>query len=292
LFKAEGSDYKSYAATAKRFTTESLWDDYLTFHYTGQTIKADNVPEFGSRMVAPGANKITIKPIELSGTSAAAGKPVTLTTTIAGENVSYIYIFTGRFTKAQDLLQVIDLDYIDAEETRDVDGMILPDWGTGDIPIDIDWEPVSYVVNDGSHKQMVLLEPDTFGAGTEDTIYSVDGIYHFVNGEPDRYARLFFNGDGSMLKVMGFNSTESNGPQHELTPAKGDKFNILAQWIPMNENGDETATTYKESGVLTFGNTPWTWEEHAAAKGEYLVGIIAEDMDGNNYAEYAQVTAK
>jgi clostripain len=292
LFKADGSDYKAYVATAKRFSEQSLWDDFLTFHYTGQAIKTNNVPQAGSRMIGPGASKITIQPVELSGTTAAKGSPVTLKTTVAGENISYLYIFTGRFTKNQDLLQVIDLDYIDADATRNIDGMILPDWGKGDIPIEMDWEPVSYVVNDGNHKQMVLLEPDTFGVGTEDTMYTVDGIYNFINGEPARYARLYFNGDGSLLKVMGFNSTESNGPQHELTPEKGDKFNILSQWIPMNGNGEETRTTYKESGVLTFGDTPWTWEEHPAARGEYLIGIIAEDMDGNHYEKYVPVTAK
>lgn len=292
LFMADGSDYKTYVATAKRFASESLWDDFLSFHYTGQEIVENSKPVENAVVTAPGASKITIEPIQLSGDTASVGSPVTLSTSVKGENVSYLYIFTGRFTRQQDQLQVIDMDYIDSETFRDVDGRILPDWGTGDIPIEMDWEPVSYVVDDGTHKQMVLLQPDTFGAGTEDTLYTVDGIYKFADGEADRYAVITFNGDGSMLRVMGFNSTESTGPQHEITPAKGDKFSILSQWIPMSENGEETTTTYKESGVLTFGSTPWTWEEHAAAKGEYLLGIIAEDMDGNAYAEYVHVTAK
>jgi hypothetical protein len=189
-------------------------------------------------------------------------------------------------------LQVVDLDYIDSEETKDIDGRIIPEWGEGDIPVDMDWEPVAYVVNDGTHKQMVLLEPDTFGAGTEDTLYTVNGIYKFANGEPDRYSILYFDGDGNLVKVMAFSSTENSGPQHEITPEQGDKFSILQQWIPMTDNGEESSTVYKESGILTFGETPWTWEEHAAAKGQYLIGIIAEDMDGNTYAEYVPVTAE
>ena len=185
----------------------------------------------------------------------------------------------------------MDIDYIDSEATKEIDGMIYPDWGEGEIPIEMDWEPLLYVVNDGTHKQMVLLEPDTFGAGTEDTLYTVDGIYEFANGEPKRYARLTFNGDGSLLKVMGFNSTENTGPQHEITPAIGDRFNILCPMDPIGRKCRKQLE-YKKSGYLTFGETPWEWEEHAAAKGEYLVGIIAEDMDGNNYEEYVQVTAK
>jgi clostripain len=292
LFEAAGSDYKTYTDTVKRFAGESLWDDFLAFHYYGLEIKPNNKPAEDSVVTAPGASKITISPIELSGDTASTGNPVTLSTTIKGENVSYLYIFTGRFTKGQDQLQVVDLDYIDSEETKDIDGRIIPEWGEGDIPVDMDWEPVAYVVNDGTHKQMVLLEPDTFGAGTEDTLYTVNGIYKFANGEPDRYSILYFDGDGNLVKVMAFSSTENSGPQHEITPEQGDKFSILQQWIPMTDNGEESSTIYKESGILTFGDTPWTWEEHAAAKGQYLIGIIAEDMDGNTYAEYVPVTAE
>ena len=292
LFQAQGADYGTYTSTANRFTTESLWDDFLAFHYYGMEIKPDNKPAENAEVTAPGASEITISPIELSGDTASVGSPLTLSTTISGENVSYLYIFTGRFTKGQDQLQVIDLDYIDSDEFKDIDGRIIPDWGVGDIPVDMDWEPVAYVVNDGSRKQMVLLEPDTFGAGTEDTIYTVDGIYKFVNGEDDRYATLYFDGDGGLVKVMGFGSTENTGPQHEITPEQGDQFSILHQWIPMTDQGGETETIYKEAGLLTFGETPWTWEEHPAAKGQYLIGIIAEDMDGNSYAEYVAVTAE
>lgn len=292
LYQSAGSDYKTYAGTAKRFAGESLWDDYLAFHYTGQEIKPENKVVEDAPVTAPGANKIEIAAIELSGDTASTGNPVTLSTTIKGENVSYLYIFTGRFTKDQDQLQVIDLDYIDSEETKEIDERIIPEWGEGDIPVDMDWEPLAYVVDDGSRKQMVLLEPDTFGAGTEDTIYSVKGIYKFANGENDRYATLFFDGDGNLMDVLGFRTTEPVGPQHEITPEQGDQFQILHQYIPMTGEGEESETIYKEAGILTFGDTPWTWEESPAAKGQYLIGIIAEDMDGNTYAEYASVTAE
>jgi clostripain len=292
LYKAAGSDYKTYVDTAKRFAGESLWDDYLAFHYTGQEIKQDSIIKEDAPVTAPGANKIEIAPIELSGEAASTGKPVTISTTVKGENVSYLYIFSGRFTKDQDQLQVIDLDYIDSEDTKTIDDRIIPEWGEGDIPIEMDWQPTSYVVNDGTHKQMVVLEPDTFGVGTEDTIYSVNGIYKFANGESDRYAIIYFDGDGNMMNVVGFSTTEPVGPQHEITPEKGDQFSILHQYIPMTDKGGETDTVYKEAGILTFGDTPWTWEEHPSAKGQYLIGIIAEDMDGNSYAEYVPVTAE
>ena len=49
-------------------------------------------------------------------------------------------------------------------------------------------------------------------------------------------------------------------------------------------NQDEN---YQEpSGDLTFGDTPFTLETTPAPSGNYLVGIIAEDLDGNTYEQY------
>jgi hypothetical protein len=118
----------------------------------------------------------------------------------------------------------------------------------------------------------------------------VDGYYEFIDDEPTRFAQLTFNGDGSLLKVMGFNSTTSTGPQHEITPKNGDRFIILSLWIPLND--DEAEIQFEEAGILTFGKTPWTWDEYPADPGEYVIGIIAEDLDGNQYEEYIQVSAK
>jgi clostripain len=290
LFNAAGSDYPTYTQTANRFTGESLWDDYLTFHYTGQALQANNQPDKDSNMVGPGAGKITVQPIELTGETASPGNPVTLSTSITGDNISYLYIFTGRLTDEQDYLEIIDLDFIDSDTYKEIDGMIYPDWGEGEIPIEMDWEPVLYAIDDGTEVQMALLEPDTFGEGIEDTFYTVDGYYEFIDDEPTRFAQLTFNGDGSLLKVMGFNATTSTGPQHEITPKNGDRFIILSLWIPLND--DEAEIQFEEAGILTFGKTPWTWDEYPADPGEYVIGIIAEDLDGNQYEEYIQVSAK
>jgi hypothetical protein len=298
LFGEAGSDYATYSRIADRFASESLWDDFLTFHYTGQPLAADNKPKANTRMVGPGAEKIKMAPIDLSGDVASKDHPVTMSTTITGKNLSYIYVFTGRLNSAGDALQVVDIDYIDSDTTREVDGVIYPDWGGKEVPVDMDWEPLHYVIRDGTQSLPALLQPDTYGAGLEDTIYTVDGLYSLVSGEPRRFARLYFSGEGSLLRVMGYMGEDDKGPQHEITPQAGDKFTILDPWISLGENaasGEKnaaSATTTKEAGTLTFGTESFTWEEATAPNGEYVIGYIAEDMDGNTYEEYASVTVK
>lgn len=290
LFEQEGSDYETYTNIASRFSEESLWDDFLTSHYTGKPLKANNKPDRNVKMIGPGASKITVSPIELSAETASEGNPATLSSTITGDNVSFIYIFTGRFDE-NDAVQVVDIDYIDADATLEMDGTIYPDWGEGEIPIDFDWEPIEYFLSDGENSVPALLEPDSYGVGLDDTIYTVDGFYILAEDKSKHYARLFFDGNGDLLKVMGFTGTEDSGPQHEITMQDGDQFTILDKSIPADEN--ETAEyLIKESGTLAFNGTPWVWDQQTAPNGDYVVGFIAEDMDGNTYEEYAGITVE
>lgn len=298
LFVTDGSDYATYTRMASRFAQNSLWDDFLAFHYTGQempeTIETESAPTPEAveeeEVVAPGAGEITITPLETSSETATVDSPATLYTTISGENVSYIYLFTGLINTDGSELQVLDIDFVDSEETYEIDGMIYPDWGDTEIPIELDWTPTVYVVSDGENYELVLLEPDTFGIGSEDTVYSTDGIYQFANGDEDRYARLYFNGDGELIQVLGYSDIEPNGPMHEITPEYGDSFTVLQQWISLNEDADETILKY--GSTLTFGDTPWTWEAQDAPSGEYLVGFFVDDADGNRYEEYVSITAE
>ena len=45
-------------------------------------------------------------------------------------------------------------------------------------------------------------------------------------------------------------------------------------------------------GALTFGDQMFTWEELDAAPGEYIVGFIVEDLDGNTYEVYERVAVE
>jgi len=40
------------------------------------------------------------------------------------------------------------------------------------------------------------------------------------------------------------------------------------------------------------GDQVFAWEELGAAVGEYVIGIIAEDLDGNSYESYTSVSVE
>ncbi|MHC1783102.1 MAG: clostripain-related cysteine peptidase [Anaerolineaceae bacterium] len=286
LFEMSGSDYVTYTGVAGRFSEESLWDDFLVSHYTGEPLEGVSKPQAGTRMVGPGASEITIDPIELSADTIAVEDFATLTTTITGDSISYIYIFTGRYN--EDLLEIVDIDFIDSEDVVEVDGTVYPDWGDTEVPMDFDWEAIEYYITDGVNTVPALLQPDTYGIEMEDTIYTVEGIFVLTKDKSRHYAVVSFDGDGNLIKVMGFSGEEDTGPQHEITPSKGDEFIVYVQSIPLDEN-EEADYIYEEGGSLTFDGSPWTWDSQTAAIGDYVVGFIAEDMDGNLFETYTGI---
>jgi hypothetical protein len=58
--------------------------------------------------------------------------------------------------------------------------------------------------------------------------------------------------------------------------------------MDLAQDGTMQAAT-QDGDTLTFGAQTLTWEELDAAVGEYVVGFIVEDLDGNAKAAYAQV---
>lgn len=289
LFKNEVSGYDTYTSTARTFAAATLWDDYLTFFYTGQPIEQSSQgPEKDAEIIAPGAGEMTISPIELDTDTAAIGEPVNLQTVIQGDSVGYIYIFTGYYDEESDAVLIVDIDFLDSEVIRDVDGVVFPDWQEqGQVTVDFDWEPYQYMLDDGETQVPALLMPDTYGAGTEDTLYTVDG-YYLANGESEkRYATLTFDGDGNLVQMVAFEGIEAAGAVREVLPEPGDQFTVLDQWYDLSTDNEDII--YQEGETLTFGDTPITWTDAEAPTGAYILGIIAEDFEGNTVEEYARV---
>lgn len=226
---------------------------------------------------------LQVAPIRLSAEVAYPDAPVTVESEITGERVAFVYSFIGRFLPEEDVLIVEDQDFLFAEEDTIVGGVTYPKWPAGAFTVAYDWSPVVYAISDGATSIRTLFAPETYG---EQPIYAVEGIYTFADGSPDRYARLFFR-DGELAQVFAFVGAANNGAgaPREITPQPGDQFTVLAQGY--NFGDDATDAFYSaESGTLTFGAEPFFIEETPAPSGNYVVGVIAEDLDGNQVEVY------
>ena len=297
LYRSAAAGAQSYTEVANRFAIDSLWDDFLAYHYTGRRFEAAEgslvVPEQGSAALAPGSGKIEASPIKLSDNVAVPGSPILLSTDVTANNLGYVYIFTGFLDEAANSVFVADMDFLETADTLEVDGNNYPAWPENEFTIEFEWEPLMFAINDGENSVLSLFSPETYGADPEDAIYTVEGIYTYADDGEQRHARLYFNNNNGLLnQVYGFTGSGATGAAREILPQKGDTFTVLERWTDLGGVGQAATFAAQEGGTLTFGDEPFTWEELDAAPGPYIVGFIFEDLDGNSYPVYEQVTVR
>lgn len=296
LYASSAAGARSYAATADRFARESLWDDFLAYHYTGRRFKAKpssmQPPVEETNVQAPGAGKIQVSPIKLSSKTASVGNPVLISADIQGENIGYIYIFTGFLDKQANSLYVADMDYLESGKSQEVGGVFYPYWGEDPFTLEFEWEPLMFGVNDGQKTATALFSPQTYGARYEEAVYTVDGIYTYADGE-QRYARLYFDNDtGKLSQVFGYTDKNFTGAAREITPEVGDRFTVLEKWFDLDAKGRMKSVVSQEGDAITFGDAPVTWKELDAPPGDYVVGFVVQDLDGNSQPVYAPIRVK
>lgn len=235
----------------------------------------------GAHALAP--KPLQIAPITLSAEVVYPDSYVTIETEVEGGRVSFVYSFIGRFLPEEDVLIIEDEDFLFAEEEATVGDVTYPVWPDDAFTVAYDWEPVVYAISDGETSIRTLFSPESYG---EEPTYTVEGIYTFADGSGERYARLFFQ-NGELAQVFGFMGAANNGvgAPREITPAPGDQFTVLAQGYNLAEDAEDEDYS-AESGTLTFGDELFYIEETVAPSGNYVIGVIAEDLDGNVVEAY------
>jgi hypothetical protein len=148
-----------------------------------------------------------------------------------------------------------------------------------------------FAINDGTDSVLALLTPQSYGASAEQAVYTVDGTFTYADGGESRHARLYFS-NGFLRQVFGFTGEGGTGAPREIIPQPGDRFTILEKWMDLDQSGQVAQTSTQDGGTLTFGDQMFTWEELDAAVGEYIIGYIVEDLDGNTYDVYDQVSVQ
>jgi hypothetical protein len=270
----EIGDNLGYADIADRFARDYQWDEFLLAHFTGERRGA-----FGAPSAAP--KPIQMDPLTLSSEIAAPGQPVNMQTEVTGERLGFLYSFIGRILPDEELLIIEDIDYLFSDETQEIGGVPYPVWWPEGVSIDFDWEPLIYAINDGVSSVRALVAPDTYG---DTPTYATEGTYVFVDGSEPVYAKLFFR-EGELTQVYGYVGSNDLGAPREITPQYGDQFVVWEQGIDLHEDVTDDEVT-RDGGVLTFGDELFWIETIPAPSGTYIVGFIAEDLDGETYAEF------
>jgi hypothetical protein len=295
LYSSPVTGPQSYTAIADRFADESLWDDFLAYHYLDRDFSPSAatpyIPQAGYSSRAPGLGQISVSDIRASTTSVTTDQSVDLSIDISGTNIGYIYLFVGYFDANARSLNVTDTDYLESPDSKTVGGVTYPVWDENGFTLNFTWDPVVFGISDGTQNAVALFNPEQYGADAASAAYSVEGLYTFAQTGQSQYAKLFFQ-DGKLTSVFGYNGDGATGAPREITPTQGDTFTIYEKWMDVDANGAVTGTVQEQGDTLTFGAQPFEWVELYAAAGDYVIGFIVEDLDGNQYPVYTSLTVQ
>lgn len=295
MFRSPYTGPQSYNLIADRFAKTSLWDDFLAFHYNDRSFRADAVeavaPTAGMPSRAPGAGTITLSEITVSTNTLAPGDTVRLSTGIDGNNIGYVYLFIGLYDSSSNSIFVADTDYLESQDTRELNGVYYPVWPQSEaFDLNFNWDGSLFSVSDGTLSTLALFTPVAYGVTAEEAVYALSGTYTFADSGEQRYARLFFM-DGKLTQVYGYQGSADTGAPAEITPSEGDTFTILQKWMDLDANGNVSQVVEVQGDTLTFGSgSVFTWKAVYAPEGEYLVGFMVADLDGNTSQAFTRVT--
>ena len=295
LYRSAVAGMKSYTSTAPRFAETSLWDNFLVYFYNDVGFERQPAqriaPSFDQPSRSPGLGQIQVSPIERSAQTAAPNDPVTLTTTITGRNIGYIYLFVGLYDQSANSILKVDTDFLESANTEEMNGVFYPVWSENQsFNLSFDWEPTLFQLSDGQTNVVALFEPLSYGASAEEAVYVVEGVYTYTNGER-RSAQLHFV-NGELQQVFGFTDENETGGVREIIPQAGDTFTVVDQWLDLDASGQVASTAEQEGATLTFSDEPFAWREVFAGAGEYIVGVIVQDRDGNRQEVYTTITVR
>ena len=296
LYRSPYTGMQSYTNLAERFTRTSLWDDFLVYHYNDRSFSSKDVepvvPSTSGITRAPGAGNINISSIEASADIVSPGQVVELKTDITGENIGYVYLFMGLYFPDLDSIYVAVTDFLESPDTAELNGIYYPLWPDAEtFTMSFDWEPTIFNITDGIQSSLALFTPVTYGSNYEETIYSVDGTYTFAATGEQRTAQLYFR-DGKLFQVYGFKGEETATAPAEITPVDGDTFTITQKWMDLDSSGQLTGFSYLDGDTLTFSSNPFVWEQVYAPDGDYVIGFLINDHDGNTTEAYTQITVR
>ncbi len=283
-----------YATLAGRFASQSLWDDFLLFHYTGAPMPGAGAgvvayaPE-SATVVGPGVGQIEIAPISASSEVISADDSVFLSTEVTGGFVAWVNLFWGRYDEEANALVIMQSFPYGPAVDHKVDGVVYPDWPSetedGVLALGGELDAESLVVTDGTAWAFATFSSEQYSGGN----LVVPGIHTSVATGEQRAAILRFNIDSAeMLNMLVITSEGGASVPREYAPQPGDQFTFTLTMIDQ-----ATGETYYTNGdTLTFGDQLFWLDTALPPPGQYFLGVAVVDLDGNVYERFIMLTVE
>ena len=258
-----------------------------SFEYKSRvlTLTAYNAPVKPARKPAvrraPGAGIFEITQLDLIR----SGEELTLKVEVSGKNIAYLFAEILMKDGEQCYGPVLR-EYIHADREKETSGVKRPDWDESS-SLSIQLHPSLTLLTDDTAATFAFAYPEGYGVSGR----WLDGQYTSA-GKQSR-ARINFNHDGKINEILAFKEQRMKSTPHALTPKPADTFAPFVQVLtPPKEAGSKWEAAIALSTPLTFSEQPFRLEKETLMPGEYLVGIVIQDLDGGLTRRYTPFTVE
>ena len=231
---------------------------------------------------APGAGKIEIGEIRV------LGKPDKLSTKVRGENIAFLFVeILIKDSGNGYSYGPVYRNFIPSQRNKEVKGVLFPEWGN-EVNVEYQFPLRQLLLSDGKNTAFAFLDPDRYTL-TGECESSLRGEYILASGNK-RQAVLSFGKDRVIKHVLGYKPVKKVNAPSIITPGVGDSFipNVRILQPPLEEDG----LWIQKNGLsntLIFENVPFQLIETGLLPGDYLVGVVAKDLDGKFTRRYTSL---
>jgi hypothetical protein len=231
---------------------------------------------------APGAGHF-----EFSGLRAEwQGETLALSGRVSGNNLAYLYSEVLLKDPEQDRYYgPLMREYVRAGRNERSSGITRPVWDES-VDVMVILRPLLRLVTDGARYAFCFAFPEGYSSPG----YRQGGLYTLAGESHPMRALLGFSGDGSLKRAIAYAEQDRGTGAKVLTPKQDDRFTPFAQvFTPSTaESGWDIEAAVTDT--LTLGSYPLRVVTERALPGEYLVGVLAQDLDGGLFRDYVSAT--
>jgi len=235
--------------------------------------------------IAPGAGKYQINTFELAADKVTAGETLSLTAQMSGENIAFLY--TELYIKDPEkdyYYGPLTHEHVRSKAEKEINGLMHPVWDA-DISLSLEIVPLIRVLTDGINAAFAFMHPGRYGQPE----YHLEGLFTKKDSGNANRARLKFDLEGEMIGKQIILEKRGRLMSRDLAIKSGDMFipgvHVLT---PLNLSNPKMHSLHGLTGTLTKLEDPFHWVDEAALPGDYLLGLVIEDFNGDQYHHYLQ----
>ena len=237
----------------------------------------------GEPIAAPGAANYKINTLHLASDKITPGESLHLSLQMNGDHIAFL--FTEIYFKDQEFdyyYGPVTHEHVRSAVEKEINGLIHPVWDS-EINLSLEITPLLRVLTDGINAAFAFAHPLEYAReGSQ-----LEGLFNKKDsGNADR-ARLKFDNTGEMTDKRIIKEKRGRLVTNDLAIKPGDMFIPAVHVLTaLNLKNPKMHSLKGISGTVTKLEEPFHWVDEAAIPGEYLLGLVVEDFNGDQYHHY------